>query len=387
MTKYIPYGTQSIDEDDISSVVQALRSDFLTQGPLVPQFEDAIKSYCGAEYAVASNSATSSLHLACMALGVGPGDTVWTSAITFAASSNCALYCNASVDFVDVEPSTFNMCAQQLETKLKIAKENNCLPKVVIPVHLCGQPCEMEKIYELSQEFNFKIVEDASHAIGASYKGHKIGSCIYSDIAIFSFHPVKIITTGEGGMAVTNNQELARKLELLRSHGITRDVSQMKNSSHGPWYYEQIDLGFNYRMTDIHAALGINQIKKLDSFVATRHEIASRYDEAFSELPLQTPFQHKDAFSSYHLYVIKLDLLSIKSNHHTVFEYLRNKGIGVNLHYMPVYLHPFYQDMGFSKGYCLEAENYYKTAISIPMYPQLEAKDQTYVINSVIEAL
>ena len=387
MKKIIPYGTQSITDDDINAVINVLKSDFLTQGPMVNLFEEDIKSYCGAKYAIASNSATSSLHLACKALEVGAGDIVWTSANTFAASSNCALYCGASVDFVDINPSTFNICPQKLEEKLSYAKKNKLLPKVVIPVHMCGQPCDMKKIFELSEIYDFKIIEDASHAIGASFNQKKIGSCEFSDITVLSFHPVKIITTGEGGICLTNSKNYAKKIELLRSHGITRDNSLMESNIDGPWYYEQIDLGFNYRMTDIHAALGSSQLRRIDSFISKRHEIAEKYDNCFQDLPLQTPYQLKNAYSSYHLYVIKLDIENTKISHLNFFQNLKEQGIGVNLHYIPVYLHPYYRKLGFKEGYCLESEKYYKSAVSIPIYPALEDSDQEFVIEAVKKSL
>ena len=383
MRKNIPYGTQSIFDDDISAVTEVLNSNFLTQGPLVKMFEEEIQNYCGADYAVSANSATSSLHLACLALEVGQGDVVWTSANTFAASSNCALYCGGTVDFIDIDPNTFNICPLKLENKLHEAKRNNTLPKVVIPVHMCGQSCDMKKIYDLSKTFNFKIIEDASHAIGGSFNNKKIGSCEYSDITILSFHPVKIITTGEGGICLTNNKTLANKIELLRSHGITRDEEKMEFKSDGPWYYEQIDLGLNYRMTDIHAALGISQLKKIDTFVSKRHEIASIYNTSFEGLPIQTPYQSENSYSSYHLYVIKLNIEEIKISHLNFFKNLRQQGIGVNLHYMPVYLHPYYRKLGFKKGYCVEAERYYSSAVSIPMYPNLKNEEQDYVIKVI----
>jgi len=386
MSINIPYGRQSVSEEDIEYISKILKSDFLTQGPLVPKFENEVKNYCGAKYAVAANSATSSLHLACLALDVGPEDIVWTSAITFAASSNCALYCGASVDFVDIDEDTFNMCPIKLEEKLVEAKLLNKLPKVVIPVHMCGQSCDMESINILSKKFNFRIIEDASHAIGGSYKDNKIGSCKYSDITVFSFHPVKIITTGEGGMALTNIKEIASKISLYRSHGITREESLMEYNSDGPWYYEQIGLGFNYRMTDIHAALGISQFKRIDKFISKRHQIAERYNIELSSLPLKTPKCIKDAYSSFHLYVITIDIENIKISHRSIFNYLRGKGIGVNLHYMPVYKHPHYQKIGFKNYHCANSEKYYKTAISIPMFPDLQINDQDFVIQAIKDA-
>jgi UDP-4-amino-4,6-dideoxy-N-acetyl-beta-L-altrosamine transaminase len=379
----IPYGRQDINNDDIDSVIEVLKSDFLTQGPIVPFFEEQVKNLCGSKYAVASNSATSSLHAACHALEVSDQDIIWTSANTFAASSNCGLYCGATVDFVDIDPLSYNICPDKLETKLKIAKKEKKLPKVVIPVHLTGQSCNMKKIYELSVKYNFKIIEDASHAIGAKYLDDFVGSCNFSDITVFSFHPVKIITTGEGGMATTNNKTLAKKLEIFRSHGITRDIDLLKNDSAGPWYYEQIDLGYNYRMTDIHAALGISQIKRIDSITKKRHEIADIYNNKLNNLPLRTPNQNLESFSSYHLYVIRLNLDEINITHKEFFVKMRNEGILVNLHYMPVYFHPYYKKLGFKKGLCPEAERYYSDAVSIPMFPTLKNDDQEKVIDVI----
>lgn len=380
---YIPYGRQDISEADIQAVIDVLRSDYLTQGTAVPAFETAIQQYCSVTYAIATNSATSALHIACLALGIGSGDIVWTSPITFVASSNCALYCGAQVDFVDIDAQTYNMSIDALEQKLADAEITGQLPKVVIPVHLCGQPCEMEKIHALSNKYGFKIIEDASHAIGAKYKNAPVGNCKFSDITIFSFHPVKIITTGEGGMATTNNAELARKMQLLRSHGITRDESQMNKSPDGPWYYEQIDLGFNYRMTDIQAALGLSQLRRLDAFVTKRHEIANTYHALLKSLPISFQTNIPSAYSALHLYVIRLKNEQINKSHLEVFSELRALNIGVNLHYMPVYLQPYYKQFGFKPGYCPEAENYYKEAISLPIYPKLTYSEQIYSIDSL----
>jgi len=379
----IPYGRQDISETDIQAVVDVLRSDFLTQGPAVPAFENAVADYCGAGHAVTVNSATSALHIACLALGVGKGDVVWTSPITFVASANCALYCGADVDFVDIDPRTYNLSTERLAEKLAQAEKSGRLPKVVIPVHLCGQPCDMAGIHALSQRYGFKIIEDASHAIGGKYKGEPIGNCRYSDITVFSFHPVKIITTGEGGMALTNNENLAKRMQLLRSHGITREAGEMTHAPDGPWYYQQIELGFNYRMTDIQAALGLSQMSRLDEFVAKRHAIAKRYEQLLADLPVITPWQHPDGYSGLHLYVIRLKLAEIGKTHRQVFEALRAAGIGVNLHYIPVYRQPYYEDMGFKAGYCPEAERYYAEAISLPMYPNLTEAQQDKVIESL----
>lgn len=387
MAEMIPYGHQDISQDDIDAVVAVLRSEFLTQGPLVPAFEEAVRAYCGAVHAVAVNSATSALHIACLALEVGPGDRVWTSAVTFAASANCARHCGADVDFVDIDARTSNMSVERLEAKLQAAKRDGLLPKVVIPVHLQGEPCDMKAIHALGRQYGFRIIEDASHAIGGRYQGAPIGSCQYSDIVVFSFHPVKVITTAEGGLAVTNDDRVAERLRLLRSHGITRDPTLLSHTAEGPWYYEQIDLGFNYRLTDLQAALGVSQLRRLDAFITRRHEIAARYDAAFHDLPLLTPNRSPDAISGLHLYVIRLQLDRITASHRDVFDALRRDGIGVNLHYIPVYLHPYYAALGFVPGYCPEAESYYASAISIPMYATLTTAQQLRVIAAVRSAV
>lgn len=384
----IPYGKQDISQQDIDAVVNVLKSDFLTQGPMVPAFEESITKYTGADYALAVNSATSALHVACLALEVGAGDVVWTSPITFVASANCALYCGAEIDFVDIDPSTFNMCPKLLETKLQKAKsEGKKLPKVVIPVHMCGQPCDMAQIRKLADEYGFKLIEDASHAIGGSCEGHKIGSCEYSDVTVFSFHPVKIITTAEGGVAVTNDKSVASKMALYRSHGIARDPSLMIKASDGPWYYEQLCLGFNYRMTELQAALGLSQMQRLDDFVSVRHQVAVRYDELLDKLPLVTPYRDSRHYSAFHLYVIRLRLDFIKSTHLEIFCGLKEKGIGVNLHYIPVHLHPYYLALGFQEGDFPIAESYYKTAISIPLYFGLTHEEQDLVVNTLSQLL
>ncbi|TRO12866.1 UDP-4-amino-4,6-dideoxy-N-acetyl-beta-L-altrosamine transaminase [Ectopseudomonas mendocina] len=382
----IPYGRQDVTQADIDAVVEVLRSDFLTQGPQVPRFEQAVAQHVGAGHALAVNSATSALHMACLALGLGPGDWLWTSPITFVASANCALYCGAEVDFVDIDPRTYNLCPQALERKLEEAERNGRLPKVVVPVHLCGQPCDMQAIHGLAKRYGFRIIEDASHAIGGCYQGEFIGNCRYSDITIFSFHPVKIITTAEGGMALTNDTALADKMALLRSHGITRDPSLMTHEADGPWYYQQIDLGFNYRMTELQAALGVSQMQRLDQFVARRHELARRYDELLADLPVVTPWQHPDSYSGLHLYVIRLKLDDIRRTHRQVFESLRAQGIGVNLHYIPVHSQPYYQRMGFQSGDFPQAEHYYAEAISLPMYYGLSETMQDTVVQALREA-
>lgn len=377
----MPYGRQDIVQADIDAVTEVLRSDFLTQGPVVPMFEKAVADYCGAHRAVAVNSATSALHIACMALGVGPGDIVWTSPITFVASANCARYCGADVDFVDVDPRTYNLSAERLAEKLERAAAVGKLPKVVIPVHLCGQPCDLEAIHALSVQYGFRIIEDASHAIGGRYKDEPIGNCRHSDITVFSFHPVKIITTGEGGMALTNDLALANKMMRLRSHGITRDPAEMNQAPDGPWYYQQIELGFNYRMTDMQAALGVSQMSRLDELVARRHALAANYEKLLRGHPVTTPWQHADSYSGLHLYVVRLDNNAMNATHREVFERLRVAGIGVNLHYIPVYRHPYYASQGFNASDFPEAERYYAEAISLPMYPALTEEQQREVVQ------
>ena len=379
MDKPIPYGRQNISEADIQAVVDVLRSDFLTQGPAVPNFEHAVAAYCGAAHGIAVNSATSALHIACLALGLGHDDWLWTTPITFVASANCGLYCGAQVDFVDIDPLTYNLCPQALEAKLVKAEKIGRLPKVLVAVHLCGQPCDMAAIHSLGQRYGFKIIEDASHAIGGKYKNEPIGNCHYSDVTVFSFHPVKIITTAEGGMAVTNNHEIAHAMELLRSHGITRDESHMTHPSDGPWYYQQTALGFNYRMTELQAALGVSQMQRVDSFVAQRHALAKRYDELLSKLPLVTPWQHPDSYSGLHLYVIRLRLKQIHKTHRQVFEGLRARGIGVNLHYIPVHTQPYFEKMGHDRSALTQAEQYYAEAISLPIFQDLTHAQQDQV--------
>jgi len=383
----IPYGRQDISEADINAVVEVLRSDFLTQGPVVPRFEEAVARYCGAQHAVAVNSATSALHIACLALGVGPGDWVWTSPNTFVASANCALYCGAKVDFVDIDPRTYNMSVERLKEKLEHAEKTGRLPKVVIPVHFAGQPCDMLAIFALGQQYGFRIIEDASHAIGGKYKGECIGSGRHSDITVFSFHPVKIITTAEGGMALTNDAKLADKVGLLRSHGITREPAQMTHEADGPWYYQQIDLGFNYRMTELQAALGVSQMARLDDYVARRHALAKRYDVLLADLSVTCPWQHPDAYSGLHLYIIRLQLDEIRKTHRQVFESLRTQGIGVNLHYIPVHTHPHYQRIGFKAGDFPEAERYYAQAISLPIFQTMSEAQLGQVVAALREAL
>jgi len=383
----IPYGRQNVTEEDVCAVVDILNSDWLTQGPAVERFERAVADHCGAGYAVAVNSATSALHIACLAAELGPGDMLWTSPNTFVASANCALYCAAGVDFVDIDPCSYNMGIVALEKKLVEASATGRLPKAVIPVHFAGQSCEMARIRELSEQYGFRVIEDASHAIGGRYRGQEIGSGTFSDMTVFSFHPVKIITTGEGGMVLTNSKDLYERLVRLRSHGITRDPDLMRGDSHGPWYYQQIELGFNYRMTDIQAALGISQLQRLNEFVERRHMLVRRYNEAFEGLPLTIPWQNADTYSAFHLYVIRLKLGEIAASHLEVFEQLHKRGILVNLHYIPVHTHPYYQDLGFRPGDFPEAERYYQEAITLPLYAGLSLSDQDLVIAAVREVV
>jgi UDP-4-amino-4,6-dideoxy-N-acetyl-beta-L-altrosamine transaminase len=377
----IPYGRQHISNEDIEEVVRVLRSDFLTQGPVIPAFEEAVAKYCGALSGVAVSSATSALHLACLALDVGPGDVVWTTPVTFVATANCALYCGARIDFVDIDPKTYNISVNTLAEKLESASRIGQLPKVVIPVHLAGQSCDMVQIKALSERYGFKIIEDASHAIGSKYRGESVGNCRYSDITVFSFHPVKIITTGEGGMAVTNDPLLANKLARLRSHGITRSPHEMTQVPDGPWYYEQINLGFNYRMTDIQAALGLSQLSRIDEFLDKRQVIAKNYDSLLSDTWLKKPWQHNDSRSAWHLYIVRIKKEEVKFTQKDIFERLRNFGILVNLHYIPIYRHPYFSAMNFDRKNFPESEAFYSEAISIPIYPGLEESQQLEVVN------
>ncbi len=383
----IPYGKQDINQHDINAVIEVLKSEYLTQGPVVPEFEKAICQYTGAKYGVAVNSATSALHIACLALGVGKGDVVWTTPISFVASANCALYCGAEIDFVDIDECTFNISILKLEEKLSEKRINNQpLPNVIIPVHMAGQSCDMKAIYKLSKEYGFKIIEDASHAIGAKYKNKSVGGCRYSDITVFSFHPVKIITTAEGGVAVTNNADLSQKMCLLRSHGVTRDEKELLEN-HGPWYYEQKILGFNYRLTDIQAALGLSQMERLDEFVEQRKQISNKYLKELNSLPIELPITDTDSQSSWHLFITKLNLDEIEKSHSQIFTELRIAGLGVNLHYMPIYRQPYYQHLGFSVGYCPIAEDYYSRAISIPIFHSMTEKDQKHVVSVMARVL
>ena len=384
----IPYGRQDINQADIDAVLAVLQSDFLTQGPVVPLFEQTVASYCGTQYAVAVSSATAALHIACLALDLSPGDWLWTSPITFVASANCALYCGAQVDFVDIDPRSYNMSVERLTEKLVQAEKDGKLPKIVVPVHFCGQSCDMAAIHALSQQYGFKIIEDASHAIGGKYKNEAIGNCRYSDITVFSFHPVKIITTGEGGMALTNNPELTDRMQCYRSHGITSDASKMQpRPADEIWNYQQIRLGFNYRMTDIQAALGVSQMTRLDEFVTKRQQIAKRYNSELAGLALQTPLQHADSYSSYHLYPIRIKLSETKQTQCQFYDALQSAGINVNLHYIPVYRQPYYEAMGFMAGYCPDAEQYHKEVLSIPMYPTMSDEQQSQVTTELEKLL
>ena len=383
----IPYGKQEINQQDIDAIIDVLNSDFLTQGPKVPLFEKTIGDYVGANHAIAVNSATSALHISCLALGLGEGDILWTTPNTFVASANCGLYCGAKVNFVDIDPQTYNLCPKELEKKLLKAKANNCLPKVVVPVNFAGQSCEMLRIRQLSEEYKFKIIEDASHAIGGKYLDQPIGSCKFSDITVFSFHPVKIITTAEGGLATTNDANLASKMNLLRSHGITRDPNLMTKEADGGWYYQQLNLGFNYRMTEIQAALGISQMQRLDDFVDRRHKLQQRYDQLLADLPLIIPHQSAKSYSALHLYPIQIDTHKVSKTRASIFSELRSKGIGVNCHYIPTHTQPYYQSMGFNLGDFPNSEYYYQRAISLPLFHSMTNEEQDKVVRVLKEVL
>ena len=380
----IYYGHQHITEKDIQAVERVLHSDWLTQGPAIEAFEKKVANYCGAKYAVAVTNATSALHIACKAAGLGEGDVLWTSPITFTASANCGRYCGADVDFVDIDDKTYNMSVAELRHKLETAVKK---PKVVIPVHLAGQSCDMEAIKALADEYGFKIIEDASHATGADYKNTKVGSCRYSDMTVFSFHPVKIVTTGEGGVVLTNNKELYEKLKLYRSHGITRDSDLMTQEADGPWYYQQIELGFNYRMTDMQAALGCSQMDSLDEFVARRRYLVKRYNEKLKNLPLRTPYQDEATNPSWHIYIIRVDFTKVKLSKKEIFARMRDRGIVLNLHYIPVHTQPYYQKLGFQKGDFPVSEKYYEEAITLPLYYDLTDEQQDEVIEALKEVL
>ena len=384
----IPYSRQDITDDDIAEVKKILTSDFLTQGPTVPKFEKSVSDYCGVSYAVAVNSATSALHIACMALGLGPGDSLWTSPNTFVASANCGRYCGAEIDFVDIDPKTYNMSVDALSEKLIKSKKSGNLPKVIVPVHFAGQPCDMPAIYNLSKQYGFKIIEDASHAIGASYDKIKVGSCTHSDVTIFSFHPVKIITTAEGGMALTNNKDVADKLFRLRTHGITNDKTLMhQRSDEEIWNYQQIDLGFNYRMNDIQAALGLSQLNRLDDNIKSRHKIAKIYDREFKDLAIEKPYQSKTVYSSYHLYPIRVKENLKGQTQKEIYSILRRRDIAANIHYIPVHRHPYYEDLGFKKNDFPESEKFHREVLTLPMFSSLSKEQQDVVIKSLISAI
>ena len=383
----IYYGKQNVNEADIKAVVDVLQSDFLTQGPVLEQFEKKVAEYCGAKYAVAVTNATSALHIACRAAGLGEGDILWTSPITFTASANCGRYCGADVDFVDIDAATYNMSVDELAKKLQKAKEDGRLPKVVVPVHLAGQSCDMKRIHELSVEYGFTVLEDASHAIGADYLDTKVGSCAYSDMAVFSFHPVKIITTGEGGMVLTNNEDLYKKLCLYRSHGITRDASLMTHEADGPWYYQQIYLGYNYRMTELQAALGFSQMDRLDEFVARRRYLVDRYNELLQDLPVVTPHVLDGTNPSWHLYMVRVDFNRAKLDKVQLFEEMKKSGIVLNLHYIPVHTQPYYQELGFKQGDFPQSEKYYEEIFTLPLYYGLTDEQQDDVVAALRDCL
>lgn len=379
----IYYGKQSINENDIQAVTDVLRSPLITQGPVVERFEQRIAEYCGAKYAVAVTSATAALHIACRAAGLGTGDALWTSPITFVASANCGRYCCADVDFVDIDNVTYNMSTIELEKKLLAGGR----PKVIIPVHLCGQACDMERIYALAQKYHFMVIEDASHALGGMYKDMRVGSCRYSDMTVFSFHPVKIITAGEGGMVLTNRKDLYDKLFILRTHAIVRDPKQMTHVPDGEWYYQQIDLGYNYRMTDIQAALGCSQMDRLEAFVARRRQLAKRYDELLADLPLRTPKQAQNTNSSWHIYVVRIDKDRVKKSKQEIFDEMRARGVQLNLHYIPVHLQPYYEELGFRRGDFPASERYYEEAVTLPIYYDLTDEEQDQVVAALKEVL
>ncbi|MBK5416569.1 UDP-4-amino-4,6-dideoxy-N-acetyl-beta-L-altrosamine transaminase [Pseudomonas sp. TH31] len=379
----IPYGRQCVDQADIDAVVSVLQSDWLTQGPTIERFEQAVAERCQADFAVAVCNATAALHIACLAAGLGPGDRLWTTPNTFLASANCGRYCGAEVDFVDIDPLTWNLDAYALKARLEAAQDNGTLPKVLVAVAFAGQSCDMRMLAELAERYGFMIIEDASHAVGASYAGRPVGCGDFAAMTVFSFHPVKIITSAEGGMVLTNRRDLAERLQRLRSHGMTRDPAQMTEPSHGPWYYQQVELGFNYRITDLQAALGLSQLNKLDDFIERRRELVARYDRLLAYLPLTLPSPQPEAESAWHLYVVRLQLDRINLSHRQVFEGLRAAGIGVNLHYIPVHLQPYYRDLGFAEGDFPEAERYYAEALSLPLFPLLSDEQQDFVVEQL----
>lgn len=383
----IYYGKQSISEMDIKAVEEVLHSDFLTQGPAIERFERAVAEYCGAKYAVAVCNATAALHVACLSAGLGEGDLLWTSPITFVASANCGRYCGANVDFVDIDEKTYNMSVAALEEKLRRAQNANQRPKVVVPVHLAGQSCDMARIKELSEKYCFTVIEDASHAVGANYLETKVGSCTFSDMTVFSFHPVKIVTTGEGGMVLTNRKDLYEKLLLYRSHGITRDPAKMTHMSDGAWYYQQIALGYNYRMTDIQAALGISQMKRLDTFVARRRALAARYNTLLRNLPIVTPYVMEGAKPSWHIYVVQMDFSRARKTKQQIFEEMKEQGVVLNLHYIPVHRQPYYEKFGFRQGDFPQSEKYYEEAFTLPLYYDLSNDEQDHIVEVLKKTL
>jgi UDP-4-amino-4,6-dideoxy-N-acetyl-beta-L-altrosamine transaminase len=387
MRKNIPYGRQNITEDDIAAVVEVLRSDWLTQGPMIERFEQAVADYCGAKYAVAVANATAALHLACLAIGFGPGDRLWTSPNTFVASANCARYCGGDVDFVDIDSRTYNISVAELDRKLMAAEESGTLPKVILPVHFAGQSCDMEVIALLSKKYGIQVIEDASHALGGCYQNQKVGSCQFSEMAILSFHPVKMITTGEGGMIMTNSLKLYEKLEQLRSHGITKSPHLFTQESSGDWYYEQQTLGFNYRLTDIQAALGVSQMQRLNQFVTRRQELADRYHTKLQDLPLETPIVRPENQSSYHLYVVRLKLDKLRRSKLDIFQDLKARGIGVQVHYIPVHTQPYYQSLGFKWGDYPIVEAYCAETLSLPIHYDLTDLEQDSIIQALEEVL
>ena len=383
---FLPYGRQSLDDEDIQAVVDVLKSENLTQGPAIGRFEKAVSEWCGAKHGIAMANGTATLHLAAKAMGLKHGDWLWTSPITFVASANAGRYCGASVDFVDVDPGTVNLCPERLAAKLEIAEKEGKLPKIVVPVHFAGQSCDMERIHALSQKYGFRIIEDGAHALGGNYQGERIGNCRWSDVVSHSFHPVKIVTSGEGGMITTNDDELAWHIGMLRTHGITRDADRMIGESDGPWYYQQLELGYNFRMTDLQAALGASQMNKLDAFATRRREIANLYDQALAELPLRPLARDPKGISGWHLYMIRLNLKEITRTRRQVFESLRAQGIGVNVHYIPVHLQPDYMKLGFKAGMFPEAERYYEECITLPMFPAMTNEDIVRVRKALVVA-
>jgi len=378
----INYGQHYVSEEDISSVIEVLRSDWLTQGPMVPEFEKSLSEYTGSKYVSLVNSATSALHLACLALDLGRGDWLWTSPISFVASSNCGIYCEANIDFVDINLDTYNIDIDALNEKLLIAEKEDKLPKVIVLVHMCGSSIDTKAIHELSKKFKFKIIEDASHAVGAKYRDLPVGSCKYSDISVFSFHPVKIITSAEGGAILTNSPEIDDRVKSYRSHGITKDVEKFKNSSEGPWYYEQHSLGFNYRMNDLQAALGLSQLQRLDKITLNRNELANSYKELLEGLPIEFQRIIDHSYSSYHLLSVRIKTDQVQQKKRYFFDNLLRMGIGVNFHYIPIYRQPYYSKFGFNYKNFPNAETYFDQAITLPLYPNLSNSNLNFICRS-----